>query len=468
MIKKKISFELFLGVWNTQQNLLTPHIHKRMAAWLSANARRRTKRLVLTAFRGSGKSTLVGLYCAWTLCLEPDTRILVVAADEELAQNMVAHVRHVLMTHILARALVPRTTVSWARDRITVVRPGVMRDPSVRAAGITSNITGGRADIIICDDVEVPKTCDTPLKRELLRRRLGELDFVIVPNGMILYLGTPHTDDSLYAPDGPLADYERLMVPLGENTWPERFDRDTIAHIRAAVGPRLFASQMELQCVPTRDARLDPDLMQPYDTDAAIRVFRCAWDPSFGGNTHDESVIALTGFGDDGHIYLHDMAVLRTGPTNTTAKDTSQDNTPDAATMQITAAHDFILRHNISAIQVEANGLGAFLPGLLRQHLRRHNVTCAVVTHHNTTPKTMRILNAFEGPLHAGRIHIHDRVRTHGFARAMRDWSPDDTNARDDMLDAFAAAIAAGPRQLNGAHPTQFYAKGAHDDVFSV
>jgi hypothetical protein len=32
-----------------------------------------------------------------------------------------------------------------------------------------------RADVIICDDVEVPNTCDTPGKRLDLRQRLSEI-----------------------------------------------------------------------------------------------------------------------------------------------------------------------------------------------------------------------------------------------------------------------------------------------------
>ncbi|MBR5575034.1 MAG: hypothetical protein IKV93_00635 [Alphaproteobacteria bacterium] len=55
-----------------------------------------------------------------------------------------------------------------------------------------------RADLIICDDVEVPNTCNTPQKRENLRERLRELDFILSPTGTMIYIGTPHTLDSIY------------------------------------------------------------------------------------------------------------------------------------------------------------------------------------------------------------------------------------------------------------------------------
>jgi len=54
------------------------------------------------------------------------------------------------------------------------------------------------ADIIICDDVEVPNTSNTAQKREKLRERLRELDFILAPNGTMIFIGTPHAVDTIY------------------------------------------------------------------------------------------------------------------------------------------------------------------------------------------------------------------------------------------------------------------------------
>ena len=55
-----------------------------------------------------------------------------------------------------------------------------------------------RADLIICDDIEVPNTCNTAQKRENMRERLRELDFILSPTGAMIYIGTPHTMDTIY------------------------------------------------------------------------------------------------------------------------------------------------------------------------------------------------------------------------------------------------------------------------------
>ena len=171
-----------------------------MAAWLQERWAAPTQRNgVLLSFRNAGKSTLVGLFCAWMLTQNSGTRILVVAAEHALARKMVRNVKRILERHPGTAYLLPSSRDQWAADALTVEREAEWRDPSVLARGLGANVTGARADVIICDDVEVPNTCTTPMRRADLRARLHELDYVIVPGGMQVYLGTPHTADSIYA-----------------------------------------------------------------------------------------------------------------------------------------------------------------------------------------------------------------------------------------------------------------------------
>lgn len=70
--------------------------------------------------------------------------------------------------------------------------------PSVRSVGITGQLTGGRATLIIADDVEVPKNSLTQTMRDKLAEAVKEFDAVLTPGGEIIYLGTPQTEMSLY------------------------------------------------------------------------------------------------------------------------------------------------------------------------------------------------------------------------------------------------------------------------------
>ena len=188
----------FLDEWNAVLGMPTPDHHKKIMRFLVDVWMAAPRRGLLMAFRHSGKSTVVGIFAACVLYLRPETRILILSAESSLASRMVAHIRHILENHPRCAHLVPSVKKEWASGRITVNRPIGIREPSVICQGVHGNITGLRADLIICDDVEVPNTSNTPGKRSDLRERLRELDFILSPTGTMLYIGTPHAVDTIY------------------------------------------------------------------------------------------------------------------------------------------------------------------------------------------------------------------------------------------------------------------------------
>ncbi len=192
------NFHEFLDAWNKVLGFSTPVHHKQIMDFLVSVWLTPPHRGLLMAFRHSGKSTVVGIFAACVLYLHPETRILILSAESGLSSRMVSHVRHILENHPMCKNLVPTIKKEWAQGRITVNRPVGIREPSVICQGIHGNITGLRADLIICDDVEVPNTSNTAQKRENLRERLRELDFILSPTGTMIYIGTPHTMDTIY------------------------------------------------------------------------------------------------------------------------------------------------------------------------------------------------------------------------------------------------------------------------------
>lgn len=191
-------FVRFLDEWNQVLGFDTPQHHKKIMNFLVDIWSREPRRGLLMAFRHSGKSTVLGVFASCVLYMRPETRILILSAESGLASRMVGHIRHILENHPWCSNLVPSNKKEWATGRITVNRPLGIREPSVICQGIYGNITGMRADLIICDDVEVPNTSNTAQKREILRERLRELDFILSPSGTMIYIGTPHTQDTIY------------------------------------------------------------------------------------------------------------------------------------------------------------------------------------------------------------------------------------------------------------------------------
>lgn len=460
-------FPKFLSIWNATQGQKTPRVHIKIAKWLYDGQARVSPRLLLMAFRSCGKSTLVGVFCAWILAKAPDTRILVLSADLALARKMVRNVKRIIERHPMTRHLKPEKLDQWGSEKFTVKRAQELRDPSMLAKGITTNLTGTRADIIICDDVEVPKTSDTVEKRDELRERLMELDYILTPNGMQLYVGTPHCWHTIYADvargelgeDTPFLDgFHRLVQPItdesGKSVWPDRFPDEDIEAILKRTGPAHFKSQMMCEPVNSRDLRLDPSALQFYSEDREVseaqgerKISICGrkmvsvagwWDPAFGRTNGDKSILAIMYCDEQGEYWLHHLSQIRI----------SKESGKDEATQQCETVAKIIKQFHLPFIAIETNGIGQFLPGILKRELLLAQATSSIRPIHNRKLKATRIIEAFDAVMAARALHVHRSVLESPFIKEMEDWRPEKRGGRDDCLDAVAGALSLQPVRI--------------------
>ncbi|HAT3729416.1 TPA: phage terminase large subunit [Serratia marcescens] len=187
-----ISFVAFFIMWAERMGWDVPDCHYRACHWLE----HRGDLAVLRCFRGFGKSTILAVYNAWRYYQNRQYRILHQSEADGTAYKTSRDTQNVLRNHLLTRGMLPdgQGTVEqwWVNGSLD------MRNGSMYAKGILSNVTSARADECQNDDVEVPRNIQTPEAREKLRYRLGEQTHILVPGGRKLFIGTPHTHDSLY------------------------------------------------------------------------------------------------------------------------------------------------------------------------------------------------------------------------------------------------------------------------------
>lgn len=458
------SFLSFVLLWNLLQGQGTPALHGQIIEWLGRAWGSGLRRLLLMVFRGAGKSTIVGLFCAWLLSRNANLRILVLSADHALASKMTRTVRRIVELHPATQHLVPDAD-EWSVDRFTVRRSAVLRDPSLLARGVGGNVTGSRCDVLICDDVEVPATAETPGRRETLRAVLRELSFVLVPEGLHLYVGTPHCHESIYAEragETPfLADFNRLIIPVvdgaGRSPWPERFTPEYLDALRLAAGPAQFRSQMLLVPTHAHETRLAVEALLPYEgtlemlsgngrtilrigSERMVSV-ACWWDPALGRPERgDASVVAVVFRDAQDRYWLHEIAYLAR------SRDHPESGL-DEATRLCREVIEVIRRNEVPQIEVEANGIGGFLPSILRRELAAQGLGVRVNGQHSTQPKARRILEAFDPVLAARRLLVHRSVWATPFIQEMRDWNPQ-ADGPDDGLDAVAGCLRLQPVPL--------------------
>lgn len=156
---------------------------------------------MIQAQRGQAKTTITAVYAVWRLIHDPTMRVLIVSAGSDMATEISNWIIQIIMNMPELECMRPDKSHG---DRASVKAfdvhyqlKGPEKSPSVACVGITSNLQGKRADLLIADDVESGKNSRTQIQREQLRHLT--LDFTsICSKGKIVYLGTPQSIDSIY------------------------------------------------------------------------------------------------------------------------------------------------------------------------------------------------------------------------------------------------------------------------------
>ena len=165
-----------------------------IARWLQTGPRR----CITEAFRGVGKSWITAAFVVWSLRMNPQLKFMVLSASKDRADNFTTFCLQLINSIPVLHCLTPRSEQRCSKLSFDVGPARPDQAPSVTSKGIFSQITGGRADIIIADDIEVPNNSYTQMMRDKLSEAVKELDAILKPGGRIIYLGTPQTEQSLY------------------------------------------------------------------------------------------------------------------------------------------------------------------------------------------------------------------------------------------------------------------------------
>lgn len=192
----KKDFTLFLMVLWRALNLPKPTRCQLDMSRTVATAEHR--RFILQAFRGIGKSFILCAFVVWKLWNDPQLKVMIVSASKERADANSIFVKRIISMMPFLEHLKPTAD---QRDSVISFDVGPAKpdhSPSVKSVGITGQLTGSRADLLIADDVEVPNNSATQMARERLGGLVSEFDAILKPGGTIIYLGTPQCEMTLY------------------------------------------------------------------------------------------------------------------------------------------------------------------------------------------------------------------------------------------------------------------------------
>ncbi len=212
------SFPLFLSlVWKSLDLPSPTRAQLAIAQYLQNGP----KRLQIQAFRGLGKSWIAAAFVLWTLWNDRDKKILVISASKQRADDFTIFTQKCILEFDWLAHLRPMDDDQrWSRVSFDVAGCRPAQAPSVKSVGITGQITGSRADLIVFDDVEVPANSATDFMREKLLQLVTEGESVHTPtaDSRIVFLGTPQTTFTIYR-----TLRERNYRPF---VWPARYPKD--------------------------------------------------------------------------------------------------------------------------------------------------------------------------------------------------------------------------------------------------
>ena len=214
---------------------------------------------IIEGFRGVAKSTITGCYADWKFDNDPENyQLLELSANQTEACKFLKFSRDLLTIIPFLNYLIP-DKANGQRDSALQfdVRPAIPRiQPSCKALGIFGQITGNRAVEIIADDIETSQNCDTMVKREAIRKAVTEFSPVLRPlKGRVLYLGTPHTETSIYNEE----EARGCRVQIFPIKYPNAIEIEKYkGNLSTAIATRL-ENNPELVGKPTDPLRFDED-----------------------------------------------------------------------------------------------------------------------------------------------------------------------------------------------------------------
>ena len=249
-------FRIFLTAIWTHLNLPVP---TRAQLCIAEYLQHGPKRLQIQAFRGVGKSWITAAFVLWTLFNDPNEKIMVVSASKDRADSFSIFCQRLILEVPWLSHLKPKNDDQrWSRISFDVGPAAPHQAPSVKSVGITGQLTGSRADLMVLDDVEVPNNSMTELQREKLLQLVTECESILTPKrqSRIMFLGTPQTTFTVY---NKLR--ERSYRPF---VWPARYPRK-IAMYDGLLAPQLVEDldkKNDLTWKPTDTRFREEDLLE--------------------------------------------------------------------------------------------------------------------------------------------------------------------------------------------------------------
>lgn len=414
--------------------LIAPHrilgaVHEELIAWW-ARGDGLDNQLVLLP-RDHQKSAMIAYRVAWWITKHPDITVLYVSATADLAEKQLKFIKDIL-TSDAYRFYWPEMVHQsenarerWAVNEIAVDHPlrkaeGV-RDPTVKAVGLTANTTGLHCKLAILDDIVVPGNAYTSIGREQTQAFYSQLSSIETTDAKEWAVGTRYHPADIYRDmidmremytdaktgediERPVYEvFERVVETNGEFLWPRQrrsdgktfgFDEQILARKKAKyLDITQFYAQYYNNPNTSENAPIDKTRFQYYNREL-LKNLSGAWylgdkllnvysaiDFAYSiEKSADYTVIVTVGADADGNIYVLEIDRFRTN--------------------KISMMYERIVlcyrKWGFKKLRAEVTAAQSLVVQQLKEYMRQQNLAVSIDEHRPVKKKEERIQAALE------------------------------------------------------------------------
>jgi len=276
--------------------------------------------LCIEVFRGGGKSTICLIIKPIHFALfNPIGDISLISQSESFVINEINRkIKHEFQHNDKLKAFFgDLTTEKWS-ETYFVLKNGI----AFEGLGIGGQLRGGRRGLIVLDDLENEETASSEEQRDKLKRRIGkEIAPKLLPNGELVYVGTPVHQlcyiHQVY--QTPNNGWEKLMFPAykdgrqekGNEVWGIMYSHDFLQGEKSKWGTNYFSSEYLCNPIVDENCPIKPEQVRtwtelPHQYSCVIAV-----DPAYSEDTSaDYKVASLVAIDQAQNRYL--LSYIRT------------------------------------------------------------------------------------------------------------------------------------------------------------
>lgn len=457
--------------------LVAPHrvlgaIHEELCLWWTRDEAMDNQLVLLP--RDHQKSAMIAYRTAWWITKFPETTMLYVSATADLAEKQLKAIKDVFTSDIYRYYWSEMVYENenkrerWSVDEICVDHPkrraeGV-RDATIKACGLTANMTGLHCNVAVLDDVVVPTNAYTETGREQVRATYSQLSSIQTTGAKEWVVGTRYHPRDLYQDlmemtetiyddetdedvEHPVYEvFEREVETNGEFLWPKQrrkdgksfgFDERELARKKAKyLDVTQFFAQYYNNPNAVETQYMDKDNFQWYDREKVENVsgvwymgesplnVYAAIDFAFTVNaSSDYTAVVVIGVDEDNNIYVLDIDRFKT-------------NKMSVMYDKVEKAYKKWRFRKIRAEVVQAQSI---IVSQFREYMRSQNIVFTIEEYH--PPRNMKKeerISAILEPRYTNKMMWHYKG---GNCQVLEEELMMSNPEHDDIKDALASVV---------------------------